>query len=41
MWTNRGPPPLEYTADLGAYADASQGTYWLYRLMEASGLSTF
>jgi hypothetical protein len=41
LWTNRGPPPLEYTADFGAYADASQGTYWLYRLMEASGLSTF
>jgi phosphatidylserine/phosphatidylglycerophosphate/cardiolipin synthase-like enzyme len=41
LWTNRGPPPLEYSADLGAYADASQGTYWLYRFMEASGLSTF
>jgi phosphatidylserine/phosphatidylglycerophosphate/cardiolipin synthase-like enzyme len=41
LWTNRGPPPLEYTADFGAYADPAQGTYWLYRLMEASGLSTF
>ncbi|MEO8063364.1 MAG: phospholipase D-like domain-containing protein [Pseudomonadota bacterium] len=41
LWTNRGPPPLEYTAEFGAYADAAQGTYWLYRLMEASGLSTF
>jgi len=41
LWTNRGPPPLEYTAELGAYADPAQGTYWLYRLMEASGLSTF
>ena len=41
LWTNRGPPALEYTADFGAYADPAQGTYWLYRLMEASGLSTF
>ena len=41
LWTNRGPPPLEYTAELGAYADPAQGTYWLYRLMEATGLSTF
>jgi phosphatidylserine/phosphatidylglycerophosphate/cardiolipin synthase-like enzyme len=41
LWTNRGPPPLEYTAELGAYADPAQSTYWLYRLMEATGLSTF
>ncbi len=41
LWTNRGPPPFEYTADVGAYADPAQGTYWLYRLMEATGLSTF
>ena len=41
MWSNKGPPDLEYTSDLGAYADGSQGTYWLYRLMEASGISTF
>jgi hypothetical protein len=41
LWTNRGPPELEYTAEFGAYADPAQGTYWLYRLMEATGLSTF
>jgi phosphatidylserine/phosphatidylglycerophosphate/cardiolipin synthase-like enzyme len=41
LWTNHGPPELEYTAEFGAYADPSQGTYWLYRLMEAWGLSTF
>jgi hypothetical protein len=41
LWTNLGPPELEYTADFGAYADPAQGTYWLYRLMEVSGLSTF
>ena len=41
LWTNHGPPELEYTAEFGAYADPSQGSYWLYRLMEATGLSTF
>jgi phosphatidylserine/phosphatidylglycerophosphate/cardiolipin synthase-like enzyme len=41
LWTNRGAPDLEYTAEFGAYADPAQGTYWLYRLMETSGLSTF
>jgi phosphatidylserine/phosphatidylglycerophosphate/cardiolipin synthase-like enzyme len=41
LWTNRGPPELEYTAEFGAYADPSQGSYWLYRIMEATGLSTF
>jgi phosphatidylserine/phosphatidylglycerophosphate/cardiolipin synthase-like enzyme len=41
IWTNRGPPDLEYTSEFGAYADPAQGTYWLYRFMEATGLSTF
>jgi phosphatidylserine/phosphatidylglycerophosphate/cardiolipin synthase-like enzyme len=41
LWTNRGPPDLEYTSEFGAFADPSQGTYWLYRFMEATGLSTF
>jgi phosphatidylserine/phosphatidylglycerophosphate/cardiolipin synthase-like enzyme len=41
LWTNRGPPEMEYTAEFGTYADPAQGTYWLYRLMEATGLSTF
>lgn len=41
LWSNRGPPDLEYTAEFGAYADPAQSTYWLYRIMEASGLSTF
>ena len=41
LWNNRGPPELEYTAEFGAYADPSQSSYWLYRLMEATGLSTF
>jgi len=41
LWTNRGPPELEYTAEFGAYADPSQVSYWRYRLMETTGLSTF
>ena len=41
IWTNHGPPELEYTAEFGAYADPAQSSYWLYRLMEATGLSTF
>lgn len=41
LWNNRGPPELEYTAEFGTYADPSQSSYWLYRLMEATGLSTF
>jgi hypothetical protein len=41
LWTNHGPPDLEYTAGSDAYADPAQGTYWLYRLMEASGVGTF
>jgi phosphatidylserine/phosphatidylglycerophosphate/cardiolipin synthase-like enzyme len=41
LWSNRGPPDLEYTTELGTYVDASQGTYWLYRIMEGTGLSTF
>jgi hypothetical protein len=40
MWSNR-PGASEYTAHAGVYADPSQGRYWLYRFMEASGLSTF
>jgi phosphatidylserine/phosphatidylglycerophosphate/cardiolipin synthase-like enzyme len=41
LWNNRGPPDLEYTSDIGSFADPSQGTYWLYRAMEGTGLSTF
>lgn len=40
LWYNR-PGRIEYTADSDLYADPSQGRYWLYRLMEATGLSTF
>lgn len=41
LWNNRGPQGIEYTADAETYADPSQGRFWLYRLMEGSGLSTF
>ncbi|HEX6636268.1 MAG TPA: phospholipase D-like domain-containing protein [Steroidobacteraceae bacterium] len=41
LWTNRPAPEPEYTAEFGAYADPAQSTYWLYRIMESTGLSTF
>lgn len=41
LWSNRAAAGIEYTSDLEVYADPSQGRYWLYRLMEATGLSTF
>ena len=41
LWDNRAPAGTEYTADVGAYADPSQLSYWAYRLMEASGLARF
>jgi len=41
MWNNDGPPGTEYTAVFGAYRDEDSGKYWRYRLMEATGLSTW
>jgi len=41
LWNNRATPGTEYTADFGFYADPSQLRYWLYRVMEGTGLSTF
>ena len=41
MWNNDGPAGTEYTAPFGAYKDEDKGRYWRYRLMEASGLSTW
>ena len=41
LWANRAASGIEFTADLDVYADPSQGRYWLYRFMEASGMSTF
>ena len=41
LWNNEGPRGTEYTAPFGAYRDEDRGKYWRYRLMEATGLSTF
>ena len=41
IWTNEGPPGTEYTADFGVYRDSDNSRYWRYRIMEATGLSTF
>jgi phosphatidylserine/phosphatidylglycerophosphate/cardiolipin synthase-like enzyme len=41
LWNNDGPLGTEYTAAFGAYRDEDRGKYWRYRLMEATGLSTW
>lgn len=41
LWNNEGPTGTEYTAPFGAYEDKSRAKYIRYRLMEATGLSTF
>ena len=41
MWNNDGPPGTEFTAPFGAYRDEDSGRYWRYRVMEATGLSTW
>jgi phosphatidylserine/phosphatidylglycerophosphate/cardiolipin synthase-like enzyme len=41
LWNNDGPPGTNFTAAFGAWKDDDTGRYWRYRLMEASGLSTF
>jgi HKD family nuclease len=41
LWSNRAALGIEYTADFGYYADPSQLHYWLYRVMEGTGASTF
>lgn len=41
LWENRAPAGVEYTADFGVFADPAQSHYWLYRLMEGSGVSAF
>jgi len=40
LWSNR-PGTREYTADAELYVEPSQLRYWVYRFMEATGLSTF
>ncbi|HEY7641837.1 MAG TPA: phospholipase D-like domain-containing protein [Steroidobacteraceae bacterium] len=41
LWNNDGPPGTEYTAAFGAYRDEDKKRYWRYRVMEATGLSTW
>jgi phosphatidylserine/phosphatidylglycerophosphate/cardiolipin synthase-like enzyme len=41
LWSNRAGLGIEYTADYAVYADPSQAHYWLSRIMESTGLSTF
>jgi phosphatidylserine/phosphatidylglycerophosphate/cardiolipin synthase-like enzyme len=41
LWTNRASLGIEYTADFSTYADPGQGRYWLYRFLEATGMSDF
>lgn len=41
LWNNDGPPGTSFTAAYGAWRDDDPGRYWRYRLMEATGLSTF
>jgi phosphatidylserine/phosphatidylglycerophosphate/cardiolipin synthase-like enzyme len=41
LWNNDEKQHIEYTVPFGAFKDDSQFTYWRYRVMETSGLSTF
>lgn len=41
LWSNEGPPGTQFTVPYGAFKDDRLGRYWRYRLMEATGLSTF
>lgn len=41
LWQNDAPTLRDYTSDFPTYEDQSFTHYWRYRLMEATGLSTF
>jgi hypothetical protein len=41
LWSNRALQGVEYSADFGVYADSSQAHYWLYRIMDWTGLASF
>ena len=41
LWNNDEANHIEYTAPFGAYRDESELRYWRYRVMEATGLSSF
>ena len=41
LWSNRAALGIEYTADFAVFANPAQSDYWLCRLMEGVGLSSF
>jgi phosphatidylserine/phosphatidylglycerophosphate/cardiolipin synthase-like enzyme len=41
LWQNDPVAATEYTTDFQTYEDQSFARYWRYRLMEATGMSTF
>jgi phosphatidylserine/phosphatidylglycerophosphate/cardiolipin synthase-like enzyme len=41
LWSNRALQGVEYSTDFGVYADSSQAHYWLYRLMDWTGIASF
>ena len=41
VWANASGGAQVFSADYDAYADASWTKRWLYRFMEATGVSTF
>lgn len=41
LWSNRAALGIEYSSDFAVFANPSQADYWLSRVMEATGLSTF
>ena len=41
LWSNRALLGVEYSADFAVYAEPSQARYWLYRLMDWSGIASF
>jgi phospholipase D-like protein len=41
LWGNRAALGIEYSADFTAFADTEQSDYWVYRLLEGTGLSAF
>jgi phosphatidylserine/phosphatidylglycerophosphate/cardiolipin synthase-like enzyme len=41
LWGNRAALGIEYTADFAVFANPAQSDYWLYRVMEGTGVSAF
>jgi phosphatidylserine/phosphatidylglycerophosphate/cardiolipin synthase-like enzyme len=41
LWSNRAALGIEYTADFAVFANPAQSAYWLCRLLEGVGLSSF